>query len=60
MEANAKALVTETPLSFTDWPADLDESAMVSLFQTELRDYAAALHVWPTLFESARANRLMS
>ncbi|MBN8426242.1 MAG: hypothetical protein J0L65_02115 [Xanthomonadales bacterium] len=59
VEANAKALVTEIPLCFADWPASQDESATVSLFQTELRDYGAALHVWPTLFESARTNRLI-
>lgn len=59
VEANAKALVAETPLSFADWPADLDESSTVASFQAELRDYAAALHIWPTLFESARGNRLV-
>ncbi|MEZ5456498.1 MAG: hypothetical protein R3F04_10400 [Lysobacteraceae bacterium] len=60
VEANAKALVTETPMRFADWPAELDETATLQQFQSELRDYAAALQVWPSLFETARVNRLIA
>jgi len=60
VEANAKALVTDTPLRFADWSAELDEAATLQRFQSELRDYAAALQVWPSLFETARVNRLIA
>jgi len=58
IEVNAKALVDPPELSLAGWPEQVSGRACVDLFQAELRDYAAALHVWPTLFEMALSKPL--
>lgn len=53
VQANARALLANSPPLLADWPEDLDEAGCADALSAELNEFADACEVWPMLWQHA-------